>query len=333
MRSRNLGLVKVNDMQIPTSLIEAIKLYSDPQQCIDAVANLRWEDGKPVCIHCDTAEGERKHMWLKKQQRWKCYKCRKQFSVKKGTIFEDSPIGLDKWMCALWLLVNCKNGVSSYEIARDLSITQKSAWFVLQRLRFILKDTTLVPMGAGPVEVDESFHGGKPKNMHEDRRLKLKVGMNGYAEKTAVFGMLDRETRQVRAQVIPNVKRVTLQAAILNNIGTGATIYSDSWPGYDGLKKSGFVHDTVNHMNEYVRGQVHTQGIENFWSLLKRGLQGTYVAVEPYHMDRYIDEQCFRFNNRIGHNDSTRFIKALSQVVNRRLTYKELTGKGAGSAT
>jgi transposase-like protein len=202
--------------------------------------------------------------------------------------------------------------------------------FVLQRLRHILKDTDMIPMGdGGPVEADESFHGGKPKNMHKSRRLKLQLGMNGYAEKTAVFGMLDRDTRQVRAQVVPNVKRATLQKAILESIGPGATVYTDGWPGYDGLKKSGFVHETVNHMEEYVRGNVHTQGIENFWSLLKRGLQGTYVAVEPFHMDRYLDEQMFRFNNRIGHNDSTRFIKALSQVVNRRLTYAELTGKEA----
>ncbi len=258
-----------------------------------------------------------------------CYSCLKQFSVKVGTIFEDSPIGLDKWLAALWLLVNCKNGVSSYEIARDISITQKSAWFVLQRLRHILKDTTVEPMGKGPVEADESFHGGRPKNMHRSRRLKLKLGMNGYAEKTAVFGMLDRETRQVRAQVVPNVKRETLQKAILDGVGFGSTIYTDGWPGYDGLKASGFIHDTVNHMEEYVRGQVHTQAIENFWSLLKRGLNGTYVAVEPYHMDRYLDEQMFRFNNRIGHNDSTRFMKALSQVVCRRLTYSELTGKEA----
>jgi transposase-like protein len=317
-------------MQIPTSLIEAIRLYSNPQTCIDAVAFLRWADGKPVCPKCGTEEGERKHYWLDTQKRWKCYKCYKQFSVKVGTIFEDSPIGLDKWMTALWLLVNCKNGVSSYEIARDVKISQKSAWFVLQRLRHILKDTDMIPMGDnGPVEADESFHGGKPKNMHKSRRLKLQLGMNGYAEKTAVFGMLDRDTRQVRAQVVPNVKRATLQKAILESIGPGATVYTDGWPGYDGLKKSGFVHETVNHMEEYVRGNVHTQGIENFWSLLKRGLQGTYVAVEPFHMDRYLDEQMFRFNNRIGHNDSTRFIKALSQVVNRRLTYAELTGKEA----
>jgi hypothetical protein len=231
----------------------------------------------------------------------------------------------------MWLLVNCKNGVSSYEVSRDLGISQKAAWFVLQRLRHILKDTTVIPM-SGPVEVDESFHGGKPKNMHRSRRLKLKISENGYAEKTAIFGMLESGTRQVRAQVIPNVKRNTLQAAILDNVGFGSTVHTDSWPGYEGLAAKEFVHETVNHMNEYVTaGGVHTQAIENFWSLLKRGLNGTYVAVEPMHLDRYLDEQMFRFNNRIGHNDGTRFIKALSQVVNRRLTYAELTGKEAGS--
>jgi transposase-like protein len=155
--------------------------------------------------------------------------------------------------------------------------------------------------------------------------------MNGYAEKTAVFGMLDRKTRKVRAQVVPDVKRATLQKAILDSVGPGSTVYPDGWPGYDGLKKAGFVHETVTHIEEYVRGQVHTQGIEKFWSLLKRGLNGTYVAVEPFHMDRYLDEATFRFHHRIGHTDSSRFVQALSQVVNRRLTYKELTGKEPGS--
>ena len=237
-------------------------------------------------------------------------------------------------MCALWLLVNCKNGVSSYEVARDLDITQKSAWFVLQRLRFILKDVSVEKMGGSgtPIQMDEAFLGGRPKNMHRSRRLKLKISENGYAEKTAIFGMLETGTRQVRAQVVPNVKRTTLQAAILDNVGFGSTVHTDQWAGYDGLAAKDFVHETVNHMTEYVTaGGVNTQAIENFWSLLKRGLNGTYVAVEPMHLDRYLDEQMFRFNNRIGHNDGSRFVKALSQVVNRRLTYAELTGKEASS--
>jgi transposase-like protein len=318
-------------MQIeqPKSLIEAIKYFSDEQMCINALAQMRWVDGIPVCPKCGAEENGRKHMWLANQKRWKCYQCRKQFSVKQGTIFEESPIALSKWFTALWLLVNCKNGVSSYEVARDLEITQKSAWFVLQRLRYILKDVSVEKMGSSgtPVQMDESFHGGKPKNMHRSRRLKLRIGTDGYADKTAVFGMLETGTRQVRAMVVPNVKRTTLQSAILDNVGFGSTVYTDKWMGYDGLAKQ-FVHETVNHMEEYVTaGGVNTQAIENFWSLLKRGLNGTYVAVEPMHMDRYLDEQMFRFNNRIGHNDGTRFTKALSQSPNRRLTYAELTGK------
>jgi transposase-like protein len=314
----------------PKTLTEAIRYYSDTQTCIDAVAALRWADGKPVCPKCHTVEGARKHYWLDAQKRWKCYSCRKQFSVKVGSIFEDSPLGLDVWMVAMWMLVNCRNGVSSYEIARATGIAQKSAWFVLQRLRFILKDTRPVVMGAGeenPVEVDECFIGGKPKNMHQKRRLARQVGAHGYADKTPVFGMLERGTRQVRASVIPNVKRETLQKKILDNVGFGATVYSDGWAGYDGLKGQNFIHETVNHMNEYVRGSVSTQAIENFWSCLKRTLNGTYVAVEPFHLDRYLDEQMFRFNNRIGHNDGTRFQKALSQVGGKRLTWRELTGK------
>src|ERR1039457_4259130 len=192
-------------MEMPTTLLEAIRYFSDEQTCINAVAYLRWEDGSPVCPKCNAAQGERNPHGLAKQKRWKCYQCYKQFSVKVGTIFEDSPISLSKWLPAMWLLVNCKNGVSSYEVSRDLGLSQQAAWFVLQRVRHIFKDTTVIPM-RGPVEVDESFHGGKPKNMHRSRRLRLQVGENGYSEKTAVFGILDRETRKVRAQVVPNVK-------------------------------------------------------------------------------------------------------------------------------
>ncbi len=315
--------------QQPRTLTEAIRYYSSEQVCIDAVAALRWAGGKPVCPKCHVAEGDRKHYWLAAQKRWKCYSCRKQFSV-----FEDSPLALDVWLIALWMLCNCRNGVSSYEIARATGIAQKSAWFVLQRLRLVLKDTRPVLMGATgtPVEMDECFVGGKPKNMHRARRLKQRLGMNGYAEKTAIFGMLERGSWQVRATVIPNVKRETLQKKILEQVGFGSTVYTDGWPGYDGLTAKQYIHETVNHMEEYVRGEVSTQAIENFWSCLKRTLSGTYVAVEPFHMERYLDEQMFRFNNRIGHNDGTRFQKALAQVGGKRLTWVELTGKGQPKA-
>ena len=318
-------------MRQPNTLVEAIRYFSDKQNCINAVALMRWEDGSPVCPKCGAAQGERNHYWLKTQARWKCYACRKQFSVKVGTIFEDSPLDLHIWLTALWMLCNCKNGESSYEIGRATGIAQKSAWFVLQRLRHVLKDIQPVKLDGGPIEIDECHVGPKPKNMHADKRLARKVGMSGYADKTAIMGMLDRESCQVRATVIPNASRETLQKQILERVGFGSTIYTDGWLGYDGLAAKQYVHETVNHIEEYVRGNVHTQGIENFWSCLKRTLTGTYIAVEPFHMDGYLAEQCFRFNNRKDMNDGDRFAKALAGVSGKRLTWVELTGKEAGA--
>lgn len=309
----------------PKTLLEAIQYFSDEQTCIDAVAAMRWPNG-PVCPDCQTTEP----YYLKTQRRWKCRDCRRQFSVKVETIFEDSPISLTKWLPALWLLVNNKNGVSSYELARALGIGQKAAWFLLHRLRFALKNRSLSKIGnsGGPVEVDECYIGGSPKFMHRDRRLAVK---DGAGKKTAVVGMIDRDSRQVRAQVVPNVKRETLQNAILDQIEKGSAVFTDASVAYDNLPAQDYIHATVNHVEEYVRGQVHTNGIENFWSLLKRGLKGTYVAVEPFHLDAYVDEQIFRFNNRATKDnpldDADRFLLALSQVSNKRLTFKELTGK------
>jgi transposase-like protein len=313
---------------IPNSLIEVIRYFSDPDVCIEFIASLRWMNGV-VCPHCESQNVG----FLKTRRIWKCRECRKQFSVKTGTIFEESPIKLDKWLMAIWLVVNCKNGISSYEIARDLKVTQKSAWFMLHRVRLALKSGSWSKLGGtgGPVEADECYIGPKPQAMHADRRLKLRSAENGYVDKVAVFGMLDRDTRQVRAKVVPNAKRETLQEQILNGIERKSTVYTDGWPGYDGLAAREFIHSTVNHATEYVKGQVHTQGIENFWSLLKRGLTGTYVAVEPFHLDRYLDEQMFRFNNRGTRdnplNDGDRFMLAVSQISGKRLTYAELTGK------
>lgn len=317
------------------SLSQAIRYFSDEEVCIKTVAAIRWPDGKPVCPHCESP----KNYWLANARRWKCAKCRKQFSVKVGTVFEDSPLSLDKWLTALWLIANCKNGISSYEIARDIGITQKSAWFLLHRLRFVLANGGWPKMGgedSGPIEVDETFIGGKLQKMHASRRNRLKTAMRG-DPKTPVMGMLNRDTRQVRAKVIPNVKREALQTEILRQIEKGSTIYTDGWTGYDSLKTQEFIHETVTHMGEYVRGQVHTQGIENFWSLLKRGLTGTYVAVEPFHLGKYVDEQVFRYNNRATKdnplNDQDRFLALLSQISGKRLTYAELTGKEAETAS
>jgi transposase-like protein len=311
-------------MDSPKTLLQAIEYFSDEQVCIDAVAAMRWADG-PICPECDTLDP----YYLKTQKRWKCRECRIQFSVKRGTIFEDSPISLKKWLPALWLLCNCKNGVSSYEIARDLGVTQKTAWFMLQRLRLVLKDGNPSKLG-GTVEMDETFVGGKLKNMHKSRKPKG-TGHSGIAvgamAKTIVVGMLERNGR-VRAEVVIERSKETLHALTAKHIEAGSTLMTDEWGGYKGADLQ---HEIINHANEYVKGLVHTNGIENFWSLLKRGLGGTYISVEPFHLFRYIDEQAFRYNNRATKdnplNDLDRFTLALSQVANKRLTYAELTGK------
>jgi transposase-like protein len=312
----------------PTTLQSAIRYFSDEQTCIDTVAALRWPDGVE-CVAC----GHKEHYYLKTQKRWKCKDCGRQFSVKLNTIFEDSPISLDKWLVAIWMLANCKNGVSSYELSRTLGVTQKSSWFMLHRIRLAMQQGSINKVGGsgGEVECDETFVGGRLINMHHDKKVRY-VKRGGAHGKTVVFGALDRSTRKLRAAVLPNVRRDTIQAAVLNHVSPNARLYSDNFSGYDKVKESGFVHEVVNHATEYVKGRVHTNGIENFWSLLKRGLHGTYVAVEPFHLGRYVDEQVFRYNhrkdeqgNKIG--DAERFSIALSQIAGKRLTFAEVTGK------
>jgi|HubBroStandDraft_1064217.scaffolds.fasta_scaffold09039_7 transposase-like protein len=314
----------------PKTLQEAIQHFSDEQICIDAVAKMRWPDG-PQCPACLA----KKPYYLKTQKRFKCRDCRRQFSVKLGTIFEDSPIPLQKWLPAMWMLSNCKNGVSSWEIHRALGITQKSAWFLLHRLRLAMKGYDLgTKLGGkdegGAVEVDESFFGGKMRNMHRDKRERY-AAVTGHAGgvtgKTIVVGLLDRQAREVRAKVVPDTKRETLQSEIFKNVKYGSAVYTDNAVPYDNLSWK-YIHQIVDHSQEYVRGQVHTNGLENPWSLFKRHLRGTYVAVEPFHLDRYLDEQVFRFNNRQKPmDDYARFEKVLGQVAHKRLTHAELTGK------
>ena len=336
-------------MDAPETLQSAIAFFSDPERAFQAAVEFRWPGGNVACPRC----GQAKHSFIKTRRLWFCYVCKKQFTVKVGTVMEDSPIGLDKWMVAIWMLANCKNGISSYELAKNIGVRQNSAWFMLQRIRLAMQGNSKVKFGGedgGPIEVDESYVGGNPKNRHKSQRrseiLKMtekRFGMKSRerrrtgraTEKTPVFGMLDRETRQVRAKVLYKVRRDVLMDAILTNVQKGSTIYSDGLKEYKSLKDMEFVHEAVNHVDEYVRGEVHTNGIENFWSLLKRSLKGTYVAVEPFHLDRYVDEQIFRFNNRATKDnkltDSDRFALLMSQVAGKRLTYAELTGKDTDS--
>jgi transposase-like protein len=251
---------------------------------------------------------------------------------------EDSPIRLDKWMTAFWLLANAKNGISSHELGRAVGVTQTSAWFMLQRIREVMKGrkfgNTKIGGEGNEVEVDETFVGGKVKNMHKGRKLRFvrEEGFNGASTgKTVVHGILDRNLRKVRARVVPNVARETLQNEILKNVKYGSTVYTDAAVAYDSGMQRRFVHDVVNKTETYVRGRVHVNGMENFWSLLKRSLRGTYVAVEPFHLSRYVDEQVFRFNYRKDGDhkltDADRFAAVMSEVLGHRLTYSDLTGK------
>ncbi|MGB9205878.1 MAG: IS1595 family transposase [Terriglobales bacterium] len=314
----------------PKTLQEAIVYFSDPQRAFDYAVSLRWPDGKVICPRCSG----HKQSFIKTRRIWFCYDCKKQFTVKVKTVFEDSAISLDKWMIAVWMLVACKNGISSYELAKTIGITQRSAWFMLQRIRKALHQGSFgnnTKLGGGTpeseVEVDETWVGGKAKNMHKDRRLRYEQ-LGGHHGKAVVQGILDRDLRQIRAKVVPNTTRETLQNEVLKNVKHGTKVYSDNAVGYDKLHYR-FVHEFVNHAERYVDGRIHTNGLENFWSLLKRGLRGTYVAVEPFHLYRYVDEQVFRYNHRKNMTDAQRFALAMSQIGGKRLTYAELTGKDA----
>ncbi len=312
--------------QFPKTLQLCIQYFSDERRCIDFLAAVRWPDGKAVCSNCGDKE---QSYYLANQKRWKCRGCKKQFSVKQGTIFEDSPISLAKWFPAVWLICGAKNGISSCEVARALGVTQKSAWFMMHRIRLAMTQGSFDKMG-GPgseVEADETFIGGLSRNMHKDRRAKTITGTGGKG-KVAVFGLLERHGGQskVRAQVIPNRWKSTLQPIIKENVEPETLVYTDEHLSYRSLNDEDYFHSFVKHAEYYVDDAVHTNGIENFWCLLKRGIKGTYVSIEPFHTFRYIDEQAFRFNERFG-DDADRFITAMHEVTGKRITYRKLTGK------
>jgi transposase-like protein len=306
----------------PQTLVDAVRYFSDPDTCLNFMVRLRWPNGV-TCPRCGSAE----HSFISTRRLWKCKACRRQFSVKVGTIFEDSPLPLDKWLTAIWLIANAKNGISSWELHRALGITQKSAWFVLHRIRLAMQSGDFTKL-KGEVEVDETFIGGKARNMHKSKRAE-KIHGTGGAGKEIVIGVLERGGK-VRTKHIPNTKRRTVQDEVKAHVEPGANVYTDALPSYVGLAPD-YVHEAVDHAKEYVRGNVHTNGLENYWSLLKRSIRGTYVSVEPFHLFRYLDEQAFRFNERKHADDepktdAERFTILLGAVAGKRLTYKELTG-------
>ena len=307
------------EQQSPATLQEAIVYYANQANCIDYLARKRWPNGV-ICPTCGSA----KVSFLEKHLRWQCssHHTKRQFSVKVGTIFEDSPIGLDKWLTAMWLITNAKNGISSWEIHRAIGVSQKTAWFMLHRIRTAHRSKGGNKL-SGQIEADETYVGGKARNMHRAKRARVITGTGG-KDKTAVMGILQRGGK-VRTKVVDNTKKKTLQAEIRNHVLAGSAIFTDALNSYEGLNE--LQHEVVDHAVEYVRGEVHTNGMENFWSLLKRTLGGTYVSVEPFHLFRYLDEQAFRYNNRTGMTDWDRFDLAVSQIVGKRLMYRDLTGK------
>jgi transposase-like protein len=311
--------------QEPRTLMEAVRHFADPDVTLATVVELRWPNGVscPTCGRTDVRFVPSRRLWQCKTRHPKA-----QFSAKVGTIFEDSALPLDKWFVAIWSIANCKNGISSYELGRAIGVTQKSAWHMLHRIRLAMKLGTIQKMD-GDVEADETFVGGIAKNMHPHRREKAITGTGG-AGKTAVMGILQRSRGSakslVRAAVIRDTRRATLHGAIKANVMPRANLYTDRFRSYRTI--TGFAHFMIDHTVEYVNGHIHTNGIENFWSLLKRSIEGTNISVEPFHLGRYVDEQVFRFNERKG-SDSDRFATALKGIIGRKLTYRELIGNGA----
>ncbi|HMD85549.1 MAG TPA: IS1595 family transposase [Terriglobia bacterium] len=309
----------MNTNDTPKTLLEAIKFFDNYENCKRYMMKVRWPDGVVRCPECNSDHVT----YLENARVWKCYAGhpRPKFSLKVGTIFEDSSLPLQKWLPAVWMLANCKNGISSYELHRALGVTQKSAWFMLHRIRKAMQSGSFMKLD-GEVEVDETFIGGKARNMHKEKRDAAISGTGG-KDKTAAMGFLERGG-PVTATVIADRKKRTLQGLVKSHVKAGAALYTDALASYDGLDGE-FFHKVVDHAVEYVNGNAHTNGLENFWSLLKRSLKGTYVSVAPFHLFRYLDEQSFRYNQRKT-DDFARFVAVLATVVNRRLTYTKLIG-------
>lgn len=303
----------------PQTLLEAVRYFADVDVCHDYMRQIKWPGGVITCPECGSERiGE-----ITTRKMLRCKDCRKQFSYKVGTIFEDSPLGLDKWFVAVWVIANCKNGISSHELSRAIGVTQKTAWFMLHRIREAMKTGTFRKL-TGTVEADETFVGGKAANMHAKRRKKVITG-RGTVGKAIVHGILERGGKML-TYVVPNTDAATLRPNIVRNVDRTATVYTDAAKSYDSLGRK-FRHGTIDHAKAFVDGDIHVNGVENFWSLLKRMVKGTYIHVAPFHLARYCDEQVFRFDNRKT-NDGGRFMALLRQVVGRRLTYRRLCAIG-----
>jgi transposase-like protein len=302
----------------PTTLTEAIRYFADPKVCLEFMASIRWPTGV-TCPRC----GSTKVGFIATRGMWECKEKhpKRQFSVKVGTVMEDSALSLDKWLIAIWIEANSKNSISSYEVAATLGITQKSAWFMQQRIRLAMQNGSMEVPLSGEVEVDETYIGGKARNMHRGKRKAKGPGMVG---KVAVMGLLERHG-EVRTKVIGNVRRPTLHSEIRKHVAPGSEVFTDALQSYEKLGDD-YAHQVIDHAERYVDGKIHTNGLENFWSLFKRCIKGTHVSVEPFHLFRYLDAEAFRYNNR-KNSPLGRFLQAAVGVIGKRLTYKSLIGE------
>src|SRR6266478_1910120 len=322
--------MKSKEIAFPETLHDAIKYFANDDHAFDFMRSIRWPDGVVKCPRC----GSKDIFFLSTRKIWKCKAKheKQQFSVKVGTVLEDSPIALDKWLCAFWLIANAKNGISSYELHRSIGVTQKTAWFMLHRIRLAMQNESSEQF-SGRVEADETFIGGKARNMHANKKAKLQKG-RGTSGKVAVMGLLERnapdKASRIKLRVVRNVRRNRLQNEVRKEVVKGSEIYTAALPSYSGLEKE-YIHKVIDHAECYAKGHVHTNGLENFWSLLKRGIKGTYVSVEPFHLFRYLDEQSFRFNERKD-NDAGRFVKVVAGILGKGLRYAKLIGKTGGDS-
>jgi len=303
----------------PTNLVEAIRYFSDPEQAFVFMRDIRWPDGRVTCPRCGHGETS----FLTTRSIWKCKGCKRQFSLKVGTIFEDSPLGWDTWLPAMWLIANSKNSISSHELGRSLGVTQRTAWFLLHRIREAMRTGTFERM-SGITEVDDTFIGGLAKNMHHKVR-KVRIHGTGGIDKMVVQGARNRDTGTVTTAVIANTATATIQENIYKWVETGSALFTDTHKSYNGLENH-FAMKQVNHAKgEYVSGDVHTNGIENYWSLLKRSIKGTQIHVSASHLQRYSDERTFAYNHRET-DDLGRMHAVLAGTSGRRLTWATLTG-------
>lgn len=315
---------------LPETLMEAVRYFADLKICDEYMRRIKWPDGKIVCPHCQSS-GDRIGE-VASRHLLRCKDCRKQFSHKVDTIFEDSPLGLDKWFVAVWCIANHKNGISSHELGRAIGVTQKTAWFMLHRVRKAMECETFdgdESKFGGPAEADTTYVGGKAANMHK-RQRERKIKGRGAVGKAIVSGVLQRaqgegEISQVRATVVASDEGNRLVPDVRAKVRYGAHVYTDEARACLDLALS-HIHEAIDHSRAYVDGAIHTNGMENFWSLLKRSLGGTYVAVAPFHLCRYVAEQAFRFNERLL-DDAGRFHAVMQNIVGKRLTYRLLTAQ------